>query len=295
MNNIEIEVLNKVREFMTPFLDKFFELITILGEETILILLLLVIYFIVSKREGQIIALSLFTTLLINNAVKVCVQRIRPFEHPKRNFVPVRKETATGFSFPSGHSQTAAAGYVSMGLSYNKKRWLWIVIAVLIALIGISRVGLGVHYPTDVIVGIVLGVGSAFLGRYLYVKTEKSEIKQMILYATIAVVFLPFVFVFINKLIGNHEKFKDFYTAYAFFVGYAGAVILERKYVNFDCSATLKIRLIRALIALILVVGIQFGLKYVLPDTILFAMLRYFLLAFITLGIYPIVAKKWLF
>ena len=97
MNSFEIQIINKIREFMTPFLDKLLEFITILGEETILILLLLGIYFIISKREGQIIAFSVFTTLLINNAIKISVQRIRPFEHPERTFDPIREQTATGF------------------------------------------------------------------------------------------------------------------------------------------------------------------------------------------------------
>lgn len=294
MNSFEIQIINKIREFMTPFLDKLLEFITIFGEETILILLLLGIYFIISKKEGQIIAFSVFTTLLINNAIKISVQRIRPFEHPERTFDPIREQTATGFSFPSGHTQNAAAGYFAIGLAF-KKRWLWIVVSVLVVLIGFSRVGLGVHYPTDVIAGLILGLGSAFLGRYLFEKTEKDFKKQILLYIVTGLIFLPFVFLFLSKLTGSYPKFKDFYTAFAFFLGYSGAVILERKYVNFDCRKPLATRLIRALIALVLVLGIQFGLKALLPDKTIFSMLRYFLLAFITLGIYPLVAKKWLF
>lgn len=294
MNAFEIEIINQIREAITPFFDKVLEFITILGEQTILILLLLIIYFIISKREGQIIAFSVFTTLLLNNTIKICAQRVRPFNHPNRTFDASRMQTATGYSFPSGHTQNAAATYTAIGLSF-KKSWLWIVVIILITLIGFSRIGLGVHYPSDVIVGAALGIGSAFLGRYLFEKTEKCFKKQTLLYGITALLFLPFVFIFLNKFIGNHEKFKDFFTSYAFFLGYLAAVILERKYVNFDCNSSLKIRLIRAAIALVIVIGIQFGLKSLLPDTIIFATIRYFLLAFITLGIYPLVAKKWLF
>lgn len=294
MNAFEIEIINQIREAITPFFDKVLEFITILGEQTILILLLLIIYFIISKREGQIIAFSVFTTLLLNNAIKICIQRIRPFDHPNRKFEASRIETATGYSFPSGHTQNAAATYTAVGLSF-KKRWLWILVIILITLIGFSRVGLGVHYPSDVIVGAALGIGSAFLGRFLFVKTEKCFKKQILLYSITALLFLPFAIIFLNKFIGNPEKFKDFFTTYAFFLGYLAAVILERKYVNFNCNTSLKTKLIRTAIALVIVVGIQFGLKPVLPDTTLFAAIRYFLLAFVTLGVYPLVAKKWLF
>jgi membrane-associated phospholipid phosphatase len=294
MTGFEIQIINKVREIMTPFLDKLFEIITILGEETILILLLIGIYFIVSKKEGQIIAFSVFTTLLLNNAIKISVQRIRPFEHPDWTLVPVREETATGFSFPSGHSQNAAAGYFSIANTY-RKRWLWIALSVLVTLIGISRVGLGVHYPTDVLVGIALGLATAFLGRILFERTGNDFRKQALLYAVTALVFVPFFFIFFNKLVGDHAKFKDFYTGFAFYLGYVAAVLLEKKFVDFDCSRPLPIRILRTIIALVLALTIKEGLKLVLPSHMAFAMLRYFLLAFVVLGIYPLVSKKWLF
>ena len=96
MNAFEIEIINQIREAITPFFDKVLEFITILGEQTILILLLLIIYFIISKREGQIIAFSVFTTLLLNNAIKICIQRIRPFDNRHRLFFSKRSHPKCG-------------------------------------------------------------------------------------------------------------------------------------------------------------------------------------------------------
>ncbi|MDD3999540.1 MAG: phosphatase PAP2 family protein [Bacilli bacterium] len=294
MNAFEIKIINDIREAITPFFDKLLELITILGEQSILIVLLLGIYFIYSKKEGQKIAFSIFTSLLLNNAIKIAVQRVRPFEHPDHTFDASRMETATGYSFPSGHTQNAAVSYTSLALSF-KKKWLWVVVIILITLIGFSRVGLGVHYPTDVIVGAALGIGCAFLGRYLFEKCQDSFSKQLLLYGITVLIFLPFVFIFLKKAQANPAKFRDFYNSFAFFIGYIGAVSLEQKFVNFDCEGCIKRRIIRFLIALVIAALIQFGIAALLPKTIVFSMLRYFLLSFVTLGLFPLMTKKYLF
>ena len=90
--------------------------------------------------------------------------------------------------------------------------------------------------------------------------------------------------------------YKDFYTAFALFLGFIPAVIIENKFVNFNCLNSLKIRLIRLAIGLVIILGTYVGLKMIFPpENIYFDMLRYFLVIFIGLGIYPLIAKKWLF
>lgn len=295
MNDFEIKIINQIRESISPFLDKVLEFITMLGEQYVLILFLLIIYFIYSKKAAQKMAFGVFSSLLINNSIKGLVQRVRPFNHPNFTADASRIETATGYSFPSGHSQNAAVSYTSLGLTFRKK-WLWALVSIIILLIGISRVGLGVHYPTDVLTGIILGVGCAFLGFWLFSKFEHDFRKQLLIYGIVALIFLPFVFIYWRSEWEDIVIYKDFYTAYAFYIGYVIAVILERRYVNFDCENPLKIKIIRTLIALVFVVAIQFGLDKLFPeDYILLDMLRYFLLSFVTLGVYPILARKWLF
>jgi membrane-associated phospholipid phosphatase len=295
MTDFEIKIINAVRSVITPFVDKLLELVTVFGEQMILILILLIVYFIFSKKAAQKMAFAVFTSLLLNNAIKGVVQRVRPFNHPNHTFDASRMETATGYSFPSGHTQNAAVCYTSLGI-FLKKRSLWIIISVLIFLIALSRVGLGVHYPSDVIVGATLGVGCAFFGAWLFTKFENNFPKQMLVYLVVALVFLPFVFIFWRSKWEDIVIYKDFYTAYSFYLGYVGAVYLEHKFVNFNCDNPLKTRIIRTAIALVIVLLIQFALKAILPkDNIIFDSLRYFLLSFVTLGVYPILTKKYFF
>jgi membrane-associated phospholipid phosphatase len=295
MTDFEIKIVNGFRDIITPFLDRILELLTILGEQTLLIVIIVIIYFIHSKKDGQRIAFAVFTSLLLNNAIKGLVVRVRPFNHPLHTFDASRVETATGYSFPSGHTQNAAVSYSSLALNF-KRKWLWTIVTIIIFLVALSRIGLGVHYPTDVIVAIVLGLGVAIIADKVYRKFENNFLHLLILYAVIAITFLPFVFVFLKDNVADSLLFKDFYTSYAFFLGYIGAVAIERRFVDFDTSNSFNLKIIRTIVALIIVVALQFGLKIVFPkDSIPFDMIRYFLTSFIGLGIYPIVTKNLLF
>lgn len=295
MNNFEINILNWIRKI--TFFDPLFKVITFLGGQEFLILIVIIIYFIISKKKSQRIAFSIFTSLLLNNSLKAVIDRVRPFNNPNRKYSLDDSITggATGQSFPSGHSQNSSVTYSSIALTFKNKT-LNIVAIFTIAFVGISRIVLGVHYPSDVVVGIILGLIIAYFGLKLHLKYEDDFKKQITLYIVVAIIFLPFSFFFINKVKLNYIAYKDLYTTYAFYIGFIGAVIIEKKWVDFNESNPLKLRIIRAIIAIIIVIIIQFGLKLIFPENnIYFDMFRYFLLSFISLGIYPLLFKNLLF
>ena len=268
--NFEFEIIKWFQQISNNFLDIVAELITMLGEQYLLIIIVVFVYFVYNKKLGEIFAYSVIVSAT-NNTVKGVFQAKRPFE-VNPDIVNKRPETSTGFSFPSGHSQNAATFYTSLGFII-KKKWTWIVFGVIISLVGLSRMFLGVHFLRDVIFGIILGIGIAFLGQYLFNKYGDNPRSKMILLGITALVFLPFLFIFYNPDYDAIGKFRDFYTTYALYLGFALAIIIENKYVNF--------------------MAIHFGLKSILPDeNIFFDMLRYFLDGFVTLGLFPLSFKK---
>lgn len=317
MNLYEIGFLRFLREISNSFLDFLFQAITFFGEQYCLIVLIAFFMFVINKEKGQRIAYSVFLSLCLNGALKSLVERVRPFK-VDTSLSSIRKETATGFSFPSGHTQNAAVSYLSCALVI-KKRWAYIASSILIILIGFSRLWLGVHYPTDVLVGLLLGVGCAFLGAYLHSKVEHDFAKKMKLYIISLLVFLPFILIFpFVKEFGTLayssdgieivlKDYRDFYISYAMFAGYILSVYLENKYVNYDCNTTLKIRLVRFFVGLAFIAVFYFGLKLVfeafceaigMEQTLLMMildMVRYFLVPLFGLGLYPIIMKKVLF
>src|SRR5690554_19348 len=86
MSNFEIELLNRIRENVSPFFESLFNFFTNLGGQEILILVIIVIYFVFSKKIGQQLGYTIFLSLLVNNTLKVIVDRVRPFNHPKATY-----------------------------------------------------------------------------------------------------------------------------------------------------------------------------------------------------------------
>ena len=116
-----------------------------------------------TKRNGLYMAVSTATTYLLNLAIKQLVRRPRPFLTDPR-LVPVYRPGE--YSFPSGHTSSAFSAVTSLSRAYPK----WYVIApsfLWAAGVGYSRMYLGVHYPTDVTAGAVLGTGTAFAMEFL--------------------------------------------------------------------------------------------------------------------------------
>ena len=97
--------------------------------------------------------------------------------------------SAQGYSFPSMHSASVPAAYFSLARE-AKKKWLWIVSVVLTLLVGVSRVVAGMHYPTDVLAGWVLGFAVigifALLDRYVH--------REWVYYLILLISALPGIF-----------------------------------------------------------------------------------------------------
>ena len=164
---MELEILRHIQSISNPFFDFLFQLITICGEQIVLIVIISIIYWALDKKFGEYIAYSVLTSVLVNNAIKDIFKLKRPIG--EEGIRTLREETATGYSFPSGHTQGAASFYGSMAI-YMKKKAMYIIATIMIVLIGFSRLYLGVHYPKDVIVGAILGVLTAWICYKLYIR-----------------------------------------------------------------------------------------------------------------------------
>jgi len=272
---MELEMIRTIQSISNPFLDKFFQLMTMLGEETFTIPLLAFIYWAVDKKFGEIIAFTAFTSLLFNNSIKDIFKFQRPIG--QKGIRTLRAETATGYSFPSGHAQGSASSLTAIAL-YLKSRTVSIISGILIFLVGFSRLYLGVHYPKDVIAGILLGVLIAFICAKLYKSFDNTKLYFIIL----VIFFLALSF--------SHSM--DFIKSLGSYAGFFVGMLMEKKYVNFTTEGTYPRKVIRVILGIAIVIGIKSGLKAVLPDELIFHFIRYFILTFFAIGVYPALFKK---
>lgn len=152
------------------FLDALMPLITLLGDAGIFWILCSVALICIPKyrKIGLSMGISLLIGLLVCNVtLKPLVGRIRPYDYQLLHFqkeIALLVEGLHDFSFPSGHTIASFEAATALLLG-NKK--LGIPAMVLAVLIAFSRLYLYVHYPTDVLTSVVLGIGIAFLGTFL--------------------------------------------------------------------------------------------------------------------------------
>ena len=169
---MDVAILEFFRDFLhNDFTRFFFPLVSCLGNAGLIWLAAAVVLLCVRRwrRVGVLLLAALAITFLLNDIVlKNIVERPRPFvDHPEL-IPPIR--LPSGFSFPSGHSASSFAA--AAVLLFCGKRWWGIAAVILAALIAFSRAFLFVHYPSDVLIGSLLGfaVGTAcvFLARRFF-------------------------------------------------------------------------------------------------------------------------------
>ena len=177
MNQFEIGLLDAIAKTRTAFGDRFFSLVTHLGDAGIFWILLAVALCGVKKtrRAGAAMAASLVCMLLLCNiCLKPLVHRVRPYDVNTAVVLLIGKPR--DFSFPSGHTAASFAGATSL-LFGGRRRLGWFMLA-LACVIAFSRLYLYVHYPTDVLGGVCVGTLCGWLGNALIGCAEKKAGKK---------------------------------------------------------------------------------------------------------------------
>ena len=167
---------NGIDNAITPFM----EMISLFAV-TYLVIIPALIYWCVDKRAGLFTIGSYAASVTVNALIKLSACIYRPWIRDSR-VLPAGDaiRTATGYSFPSGHTMTAVPIYGGIVASTWKKiRWIAVLSLICLLLTAFSRNYLGVHTPQDVMVGLVAGIlvlwGMAVLFRYLEKNPEKEN------------------------------------------------------------------------------------------------------------------------
>ncbi len=259
---MDIDILLFLQEFrngaggiLTDFMSK----MTFLGEINTVIVIMALLYWCVSKELGTFLMMGWSGNRLVNGALKVTVCAYRPWIRealivPHGNAIT----TATGYSFPSGHTMNAATVFGGSAMRKDLPAILRVTLGIILALVAFSRIFLGVHTPQDVLVGAGAGLLVMWLTLKLTQWIESHPQKDglvvcigiglgiaLALYAA----FKPYPADFDaeGKLIVDGAKmandtFKGVGYCFAFLIGW----ILERRYVGFSTEVPPALKLTRA-------------------------------------------------
>lgn len=266
------------------FLYYVMNFISMLGEETILVAVVGLVYWALDKRRGEQMGFTMIAATLVNPLIKNIVRRTRPFDSNAgiQNFRDV-----SGYSFPSGHSSGSASTYVGAAVAYKgKQKWLIAVAVVLPVLVALSRTYLGAHYPSDVICGLALGVALVFLINWLF---RVIDNKLWIYIGMLAIGLAGFFYC----------TTSDFYTAYGLLGGFVCGVVFEKRVTKFDNTKVWWRVILRVAAGGGLFFGMNELLKLIVgaiyPDynsnvwfERIFRVLRYAVVTFVDIGVYPL-------
>lgn len=174
---IEFKILDLIQELRTPAGDAAMCFITGLGNGGTIWILAAVVLLLIPKtrKSGVVLAAALCVdAVLCNGILKNLFCRMRPFD--VNTAVQLLIAGPRDFSFPSGHTAVSFAAVTALYLSGPKK--LWIPALILACLIAFSRLYLYVHYPTDILGGMAVGIAAGCIAHRMFGRAERMRKKD---------------------------------------------------------------------------------------------------------------------
>lgn len=263
-----MELLYTLEQIRTPLLDKIMSYITFLGGEETFIALAITIFWCVSKKCGYLMMTVGFSGTIVNQFLKLLFRIPRPWVlDPNFTIVESARGAATGYSFPSGHTQNAFACFGAPAV-YTKNRLLRVVLFVVIALIAFSRMYLGVHTPLDVGVSIGIGLILVFIFCPVFRNMDEKPKSVYILFAAFIaaaaafVLFVEFYDFPADIDVGNYES--GLVSAYMILFCALGLMLVyfvDSKFIHFQTEAVWWAQIIKLACGLAITLAIKSALK----------------------------------
>ena len=292
----EVALMEAIQSHLGELGAKIASIISMFGEELVLVLLLGFVYWCWDKKVGRIIGLNIVMGVTYNPLAKNIALRRRPYMdnpsiqclRPVDSSASIYDIKAQGYSFPSGHSTNSTIAFGSIAYFFKNKA-VRIICIIMPILVGISRFCVGVHYPTDVIFGWAMGTCIVFLMPWLLRKFPN----KLKLYPVIFIVSCAGWF---------YCKTNDYYTGLGMMLGFFVGDIFEEKFVHFENTRNVISSIIRVVVGAGLFLALNTVLKLPFPSWMLEAenalaylirTLRYAVAMFVEVGLYPM-CFKWL-
>ena len=264
-----MELLYWFESIRNPVLDVLMLILTEFGNELLFIAAGLIMFWCINKQQGYFILLTGFFGVYINQFLKITYRIPRPWVlDPNFTIVEAAREAATGYSFPSGHTQTAVGCYGALAVC-RKEKWVRITAVILALLIPFTRMYLGVHTPLDVGVSILVALVLIFALWPLFQRlgTRRALMYPLMTILTLmGIAFMLYVTLYsfpadidpdnYGHAVENAYKFLG--CAFGMWVIYE----MDTRFIHFDTkTAVWWAQIPKLLLGLAVVLGVKSGLK----------------------------------
>lgn len=296
-----MNILFELQELRSPWLTKIFEFFTLLGEELVVLAVIGCLYWCVNKRLAYRICFAYFVSGLLVQALKITFRIPRPWIQNSK-LIPVESalETATGYSFPSGHTQSATALFTSLA-SFVQRAWLEVLFVFVAVMVGISRLYLGVHTFWDVLVSFGLTVLFVlFLPKVLNEIEAKENLRFPVALVLIGISMgvLLYSFLLHENGIIETKYVSDCCKAAGAGLGFAIGWYVEGRFIRFQEGGWKKDgkhlakQLLKLIVGLAVTLLLKVGLKSLMGDYLFADALRYFFMVIWAMVGFPYCIKK---
>ncbi len=296
-----MEFLRLLEGLRTPLLDSIMLFITKFGEETVFMLVAMFVLWCVNKYEGYYLLFVGFLGTQINQLLKVTFRIERPWvRDPSFNAVEAAIPEATGYSFPSGHTQSSVGTFLSLAI-WNKNKILRVLCIALCILVPFSRMYLGVHTPADVLVSVGIAVVLSF-ALYPLINRIKDNpkgmrilISVMLLWCVAQVLFMEF-FPFPESA-DTEQLFSGLKNAYKMLGAVAAVFVvyeLDLRYIKFETKAVWwaqALKLVLGIALTLLVKLLCYEIFVFIPSEAVSRAFSYFIMVIFAGAVWPMTFK----
>ena len=268
-----MEFLYLLEKIRIPVMNEFMLLITQLGEETAFLVIALILFWCVDKYKGYFVLCVGFVGTLMNQVLKLIFRIPRPWVlDEKFKILEQAREAATGYSFPSGHTQSAVGTFGSIAY-VSRKRSVRIIGVVIAGLVAFSRMYVGVHTPLDVFVSIAIALLLIVILKHFVLDNFSRSFPYVIIFMfALAIGALLFVELYSFPADIDAENLysgkKNVFTLFGSLSGMLIVYIVDEKWLKFKTKAVWWAQIIKVVAGLGIILLVKTGLKPLL-DTLL--------------------------
>ena len=281
-----------------PFLDFLFSLITLCGDETVFMAVGMIVFWCVNKYHGYYLLCVGFFGTVLNQFLKIICRIPRPWvKDPSFTIVESAREAASGYSFPSGHTQTSVGLFGGI-CKITKKLPLRIAMIALAVLVPLSRMYLGVHTPQDVLVSVAIALALIFLMHPLFKDAEHHSGRMYAILLSFVVLigaYLLFVSVYPFPADVDPDNLyaarKNGYTLFGCVIGMVVAYAIDQKWLHFETHGVWWAQILKAAGGILAVLAtkelLKFPLELLFGEHLFARSIRYFAVVMVAAVLWP--------